>query len=404
MNLKYDMPLSSPDDDEFKICVVCNDRATGYHFNAMTCEGCKGFFRRTIKNSRKFVCSYTGNCIVTRQNRRQCQACRFEKCLNQGMKRECILSENELNKKRKIIQRNKIRKILNEADQLSPEEMSMLDHVSRMYNISESESYQSVKNFRHTEDMPSIAYAQKQSQCDKSTGMTDFINTIECRLKGLTVIYVENRQTKKTEAVTVNTIYIKHFSDIMTQGIFQFINFVKQIPEFTALDQNDQVALIKSAAPEAILLKAATFYDASQAKFITFDCDLNYGFDELSEIGLSKTFIDRLKTFLAKFNQLDLCKDEFILINLAVLFSSDRVGLFNTNKINHYQERYTTILEKTMNLPEAKAKYNKNRLPDVITLLSEIRQLVFMYRPLSTALHCQMPEGVIPALLKEMML
>ena len=37
---------------------------------------------------------------------------------------------------------------------------------------------------------------------------------------GLTVIYVENRQTKKTEAVTVNTIYIKHFSDIMTQGIF----------------------------------------------------------------------------------------------------------------------------------------------------------------------------------------
>ena len=53
---------------------------------------------------------------------------RFEKCLNQGMKRECILSENELNKKRKIIQRNKIRKILNEADQLSPEEISMLDH------------------------------------------------------------------------------------------------------------------------------------------------------------------------------------------------------------------------------------------------------------------------------------
>ena len=27
------------DDNEFKICVVCDDRATGYHFNAMTCEG-----------------------------------------------------------------------------------------------------------------------------------------------------------------------------------------------------------------------------------------------------------------------------------------------------------------------------------------------------------------------------
>ena len=27
------------DENEHKICVVCDDRATGYHFNAMTCEG-----------------------------------------------------------------------------------------------------------------------------------------------------------------------------------------------------------------------------------------------------------------------------------------------------------------------------------------------------------------------------
>ena len=73
--------------------------------------------------------------------------------------------------------------------------------------------------------------------------------------------------------------------------------------------------------------------------------------------------MDRFKTFLTKFNALDLCKDEFILINVVLLFSSDRIGLFESNKINNYQEAYATILEKTMNSPEAKAKYNKNRLP-----------------------------------------
>ncbi|XP_025786294.1 vitamin D3 receptor [Puma concolor] len=41
---------SLPDPGDFdrnvpRICGVCGDRATGFHFNAMTCEGCKGFFR-----------------------------------------------------------------------------------------------------------------------------------------------------------------------------------------------------------------------------------------------------------------------------------------------------------------------------------------------------------------------
>lgn len=31
--------------DEPRNCVVCGDRATGYHFHALTCDGCKGFFR-----------------------------------------------------------------------------------------------------------------------------------------------------------------------------------------------------------------------------------------------------------------------------------------------------------------------------------------------------------------------
>lgn len=42
--------------DEFdrnvpRICGVCGDKATGFHFNAMTCEGCKGFFRCVVRGS-----------------------------------------------------------------------------------------------------------------------------------------------------------------------------------------------------------------------------------------------------------------------------------------------------------------------------------------------------------------
>lgn len=27
-----------------ELCLVCGDRASGYHYNALTCEGCKGKF------------------------------------------------------------------------------------------------------------------------------------------------------------------------------------------------------------------------------------------------------------------------------------------------------------------------------------------------------------------------
>jgi len=44
-----------------ELCLVCGDRASGYHYNALTCEGCKGdpftpfiFSLKTPSNSSKF--------------------------------------------------------------------------------------------------------------------------------------------------------------------------------------------------------------------------------------------------------------------------------------------------------------------------------------------------------------
>jgi hypothetical protein len=34
------------------ICMICEDRATGLHYGIITCEGCKGFFKRTVQNKR----------------------------------------------------------------------------------------------------------------------------------------------------------------------------------------------------------------------------------------------------------------------------------------------------------------------------------------------------------------
>lgn len=71
-----------------EICSVCGDHSTGRHYGANTCEGCKLFFKRTIKKRLYYSCRLAGCCPVSKRYRNSCQYCRMRKCLAVGMKRE----------------------------------------------------------------------------------------------------------------------------------------------------------------------------------------------------------------------------------------------------------------------------------------------------------------------------
>ena len=69
-------------------CKVCGDRSSGIHYGIITCEGCKGFFRRSQQNNARYQCPRNGNCIIDRTNRNRCQHCRLKKCMSLGMSRD----------------------------------------------------------------------------------------------------------------------------------------------------------------------------------------------------------------------------------------------------------------------------------------------------------------------------
>lgn len=103
-----------------ELCVVCGDKASGYHYNALTCEGCKGisdclyfwiqflmfyslsltspassfavatgFFRRSVTKKAVYHCKSGGSCEMDMYMRRKCQDCRLRKCRAVGMLAEC---------------------------------------------------------------------------------------------------------------------------------------------------------------------------------------------------------------------------------------------------------------------------------------------------------------------------
>ncbi|EJW83310.1 retinoic acid receptor beta, partial [Wuchereria bancrofti] len=73
------------------LCQVCGDRASGFHYGVFACEGCKGFFRRSIQQKIQYrPCTRSQQCIVARNNRNRCQHCRLQKCIRVGMSREAV--------------------------------------------------------------------------------------------------------------------------------------------------------------------------------------------------------------------------------------------------------------------------------------------------------------------------
>ncbi|XP_059621785.1 protein dissatisfaction-like [Phlebotomus argentipes] len=75
------------------LCKVCGDRASGKHYGVPSCDGCRGFFKRSIRRNLEYVCKEGGRCIVDVSRRNQCQACRFAKCLQANMRREAVQHE-----------------------------------------------------------------------------------------------------------------------------------------------------------------------------------------------------------------------------------------------------------------------------------------------------------------------
>ncbi|XP_063224740.1 nuclear receptor subfamily 2 group E member 1-like [Bacillus rossius redtenbacheri] len=75
------------------LCRVCGDKSSGKHYGVPSCDGCRGFFKRSIRRNLDYVCKESGRCVVDVTRRNQCQACRFNKCLQVNMKKDAVQHE-----------------------------------------------------------------------------------------------------------------------------------------------------------------------------------------------------------------------------------------------------------------------------------------------------------------------
>ncbi|XP_069041166.1 nuclear receptor ROR-alpha isoform X2 [Lepisosteus oculatus] len=152
-------------------CKICGDKSSGVHYGVITCEGCKGFFRRSQQASVTYSCSRQKNCLIDRASRNRCQHCRLQKCVAQGMSRDAVKFGRMSKRQRDSLfaeverhrqQQQKLQHSPGEAEPAMPYPSKELREGQPRLGESQASAYVAFKGDR---DRDSSAYAPEGLTC-----------------------------------------------------------------------------------------------------------------------------------------------------------------------------------------------------------------------------------------------
>jgi len=375
--------------DDWKVCRVCQDRATGYHFNAMTCEGCKGFFRRAIKGSKKFACAYDNKCQIEKRSRRHCSACRFNKCLQVGMKRECIMSDEQILKKRALIQKNRLRRQALAKPVLTAQEQQTINMITASHINSFDLNFSNLASNKnnaeqafHNQDVVNNLLGMG-FQLPADVGLLTIMRILfpmppeqQSVIKRATEsggIISANLGNIEGQIKQVNEVYFRYFSDLMANSFREIIEFSKNIPGFKKLDLNDQIALIKGSCVEMLFIKTNYTFSIEDETF-RFG-RINYNVESDPSSGLTPEFVDLYLNFHRKLKSLKLDNEEFAMIMSICLFSPDRAMVEDTNAVAEIQHNLSCTLQNYLLSDQFPTKRQRISFHQIIGLLTTLRSL-----------------------------
>lgn len=272
-----------------QICSICGDRATGKHYGASSCDGCKGFFRRSVRKNHLYTCRFNRNCIVDKDKRNQCRYCRLRKCFKAGMKKEAVQ---------------------NERDRISARRPSYEEH-------------------------------------SMSNGLS-----LACLLNAEMLARQAGGSFERSNDYDLSNKQIATIADVcdsMKQQLLYLVEWAKYIPAFIELPLDDQVALLRAHAGEHLLLGLAKrSLHLTDVLLLGNNCVIPRYCGEsgvTSDLDISRVGTRVMDELVRPLTEVHIDDTEFACLKAIVFFDPNSKGLSDSSKIKYLRYQIQINLE-----------------------------------------------------------
>ncbi|XP_056596945.1 retinoic acid receptor RXR-beta-A isoform X6 [Triplophysa dalaica] len=305
-----------------RLCAICGDRSSGKHYGVYSCEGCKGFFKRTVRKDLSYTCRDNKDCLVDKRQRNRCQYCRYQKCLAMGMKREAVQEER---------QRNKEREGEVESTSAANEEMPV-------EKILEAE----------------MAVEQKtELHADGSSG-----------------------GSSPNDPVT-------NICQAADKQLFTLVEWAKRIPHFSELSLDDQVILLRAGWNE-LLIASFSHRSITVKDGILLATGLHVHRNSAHSAGVGAIFDRVLTELVSKMRDMQMDKTELGCLRAIILFNPDAKGLSSPSEVELLREKVYASLEAycKQRYPDQQGRFAKLllRLPALRSIGLKCLEHLFFFK------------------------
>lgn len=352
-------PSPPPPPRVYKPCVVCSDKSSGYHYGVSSCEGCKGFFRRSVQKNMQYTCHKDKNCPINKVTRNRCQYCRLQKCYATGMSKEAV--RNDRNKKKKP----KLENPSSNIEEVTEDEQRVLQEILEAHRVT----------------FPQIEEAVlSPMSCHDTRG--DIENDEASK---------ENSQNQKKE----KSMLWDKVTELSSKGIIKIVEFAKKMPGFTSLSTSDQITLLKAACLEIMILRLCSRYDLDKDVML-FNGGLSLDREQLQKGGFG-TLTDTIFRFASSLKVLNIDEMEYAVLSAICLISGDRSGLEESERVEQMQE---PILEALKHYVRTRRKDQPNVFAKILYKLTDLRSISVKGAERVLHLRLEMPDELPPLIIE----